>query len=446
MNKKTLLGLIMFSCVVVSGMFLSTQVLIEQSSNTGSLHTQLTDVNRTEEKATNTESEEYVKRDTNAGIIVTEEPIKDVESTVVPTKKLEQSSETAKNYSGLGLGLDTDLSLNQVGKNQTSLPSKSDKEKTSGESTNQDSGSSIMASADTIFKPQLIFDHTKVNYKAHIPVMKLDDARKEALDIKNPKIDIQADAAILFDAKTKKVLYYKNPIKAEFPASTLKLLTAIVALENCDTKEEVTIGDEITMIASDSTRAYLKEGEKLTLDNLLEGMLLPSGNDAAYAVAAYVGRKTLKKPNATKEEAVSEFRRLMNAKAKKLGLKNSCFMTPDGYDAIGQYTTAYDMGLIGMEAIKFDKIVEISKKSRSSNTFISGEEVTWTSTNKLLKRNSGRFYSPAFGLKTGTSTLAGKCLISAAKKDKKEVVCVIMHSNSSGRYDDAIKLMNYGLK
>jgi D-alanyl-D-alanine carboxypeptidase (penicillin-binding protein 5/6) len=214
----------------------------------------------------------------------------------------------------------------------------------------------------------------------------------------------------------------------------------------CKEDEEVTIGDEITMITSDSTRAYLKEGQILTIRNLLEGMLLPSGNDAAYAIAAYVGRKSLQSPDATKEEAVIEFVRLMNAKAKKLGVKNSCFKTPDGYDAIGQYTTAYDMGLIGVEAAKNETIIDVSGQSSSRNIFVSGEDVTWNNTNKLISRYSGQYYSNAIGLKTGTSTMAGRCLIAAAESDGKEVVCAIMDSSSAGRWEDAIALLKYGLE
>jgi D-alanyl-D-alanine carboxypeptidase (penicillin-binding protein 5/6) len=174
-------------------------------------------------------------------------------------------------------------------------------------------------------------------------------------------------------------------------------------------------------------------------------MLLPSGNDAAYAVAAYVGRKSLGNPDASKEEAVAEFVRLMNMKAAGLGVKNSCFRTPDGYDAVGQYTTAYDMGLIGVAASKNNVITDISQKSSSRNIFVSGEDITWDNTNKLVTKYSGQYYSHAIGLKTGTSTMAGRCIV-AAEEDGKEVVCVIMDSSSEGRWEDAIALLKYGLE
>lgn len=300
-------------------------------------------------------------------------------------------------------------------------------------------------SVGTLAGPQLIYDSRTVDYYSYIPETQYDKDLAVALDIKNPKISVDAEAAILFDAKTKKPLFHKNPVMAEFPASTSKLLTAIVALENCSLEDVVTIGDEITMIASDSTTAGIRQGQQLTIRNLLEGMLLPSGNDAAYSIAVHIGRKALGNSSACKEEAVDKFISIMNEHAKKLGVKNSSFKTPDGYDAIGQYTTAYDMGLIGIAAIGYDTITEICQKSRSRNIFVSGEDVTWESTNKLITRYSGQYFSSAIGLKTGTSTMAGRCLVAAARRDGKEVVCVIMDSSASGRWEDAIALLEYGL-
>jgi len=303
-------------------------------------------------------------------------------------------------------------------------------------------GSSVLTAPDL----ELIYNCNEVNYQAYIPKTIYDSKIETMLDIDNPTLSIKAEAAILFDAKTKEVLFYKNPIDAVFPASTVKLLTCLVTLEWCNETEEVTIGEEINMIASDSSEANIKVGQVLTIRNLLEGMLLPSGNDAAYAAAAYVGRKSLNNINAKKEDAIIEFTRLMNVKAKSLGVKNSVFKTPDGYDALGQYTTAYDMGLIGLAAMENQVILEISQKSRSRNVFPSGEDITWENTNSLINSGKAKYYSKATGLKTGTSTMAGRCLIASAKDNNKEVLCVILNSSSSGRYDDAIELLKYGLR
>ena len=128
-----------------------------------------------------------------------------------------------------------------------------------------------------------------------------------------------------------------------------------------------------------------------------------------------------------------------------MGVVNSCFKTPDGYDAIGQYTTAYDMGLIGLAAADNETIVEISNKSRARNVFVDGSDVTWANTNSLIRKDSGRYYSSCVGLKTGSSTMAGRCLISVGRKDGRQVVSVIMNSDSVGRWEDSITLLKYGL-
>lgn len=280
----------------------------------------------------------------------------------------------------------------------------------------------------------------------YIPDMVYDSKIESDLDIINPILDIKAKSAILIDAKTGKVLYYKEPIVPVFPASTSKLLTALVTLDWCMEEEEVVVGDEIKLVASDSTLARLKKGQVLTIRNALEGMLVPSGNDAAYVLAAYVGRKSLRNDDANLKEVIPEFIRLMNDKAKSLGAVNSVFKTPDGYDAIGQYTTAYDMGMIGMAAADNVTIVEICSKASARNVFLDGYDVTWNNTNSLIVKESGRYYPYCIGLKTGTSTMAGRCLISAAKKDGKEVISVVMNSDAAGRWEDSTTLLKYGLE
>ncbi len=392
MNKKSLLGLILFACVITAALFAATTYLIGKDMRSDIQSDQIT---VTKEKTTSPPEGIETNQDTNALQTTGVEEIESVaEVTTVPESEATETYSTSVEVSG----------------------------------------------------PELICDSKAVDYLSFIPEMVMDSQLKANLDISNPDINVDATAAILFDADTGEVIYYKNAVQAMFPASTAKLLTALVALEWCDEEEQVTIGDEIKMIASDSTRAYLVEGEILTIRNLLAGMLLPSGNDAAYAVAAYVGRKALRDPEASREEAVTEFTRLMNKKAGILGAKNSCFKTPDGYDAVGQYTTAYDMGLIGMAAAANETITEISSQSSSRNIFPSGQDVTWKNTNKLVKKYSGQYYSSCTGLKTGTSSMAGRCLIAAAKEEDQSAVCVILDSSSAGRWEDAIELLKYGLE
>lgn len=417
MFKKNILGLILFACIITTGLFIGADLLIKQEAKT--------------KVKPNTSYTTEAKKDSNYN----------------KNNEGNQSGNIAKEAE-----VQPWLTTNPSDRGNSGL-----KEDTkSADSTTK--SSAVEAEAATTDKKKteeaqvqipdlkLIKDSSKVDYMSYIPKMVIDKDLKSALDIKNPEINVSAKAAILFDADTKEVLYHKNAVDVRFSASTVKLLTSLVALDWCKVNEKITISDAITMIASDSTKANLKVGEKVTLRNLLEGMLLPSGNDAAYATAAYVGRKSLQNPKAPQKEAVIEFVRLMNEKAVELGVKNSCFKTPDGYDAIGQYTTAYDMGMIGIAAAKNKTILDVTKRSSSRNIFRSGQDITWNNTDKLINRYSGEYFSYAIGLKTGTSTMAGRCLIGAARKKGKEVVCVIMDSTSTGRWEDAIALLKYGLK
>lgn len=416
MNKKSLLGLLLFASLVIAVLFFSATYLTGQSSKA--------ELNGTTSYAMDDQS-----KGDNASTNTSDKTLENVTENVIGNTTENRIGDNAVSADNVSLVDNSDPSATVA---PTDLPSK----ETSG---------TFSTSIQNVEAPDLILDCTQVDYQAFIPEMVSDSELEAALDITNPGISIDAKAAILFDADTKEVLFYKDAVQAMFPASTAKLLTSLVALKYCTEEEQVTIGDEITMIASDSTRAYLQQGQNLTIRNLLEGMLLPSGNDAAYAVAAYVGRKSLDNSEASKEEAVNEFIRLMNEEAANLGVKNSCFKTPDGYDAIGQFTTAYDMGLIGVEAANNSTIIDVAQKSTGRNIFASGEDVTWYSTNKLITQYSGQYYSHAIGLKTGTSTMAGRCIVAAAENDGKKVVCVIMDSTQAGRWEDAIELLKYGL-
>lgn len=428
MNKKSLLGLLLFASLVIAILFFSATYLTDRAGKAepyGTISTAQEEPSKGNKASTNT-SDNALKNT----------PDNTVESKAGDTMISPEDAGTTVEVTGPAV----------AGANSVTYPSSAGSGTPSHTST---SSEEVAGTFSTSMKgnkaPELIIDSTKVDYQAFIPKMIRDSELEAALDINNPDLSVEAKSAILFDADTKKVLFYKDAVQARFPASTAKLLTSLVALKNCTVDEQVTIGDEITMIGAGSTRAFLQQGQKLTIHNLLAAMLLPSGNDAAYAVAAYVGRKSLDNPEATKEDAIAEFVRLMNEEAASLGVKNSCFKSPDGYDAIGQYTTAYDMGLIGVAAANNSDIIDVTQQSSSRNIFISGEDVTWDSTNKLITKYSGQYYSHAIGLKTGTSTMAGRCIIAAAEYNGKKVVCVIMDSTSAGRWEDAIKLLKYGL-
>lgn len=470
MSKKNVLWLILFGFLVTGGLFVGVDYMISQDANGDAKQNQLS-ITEDEFSDENTqENADAIKQTeprlatnpTDVGEEQNKEPSSNLEDNVssvefaehkeISSDNKNSSSDTAENHTNpieetsddaIEEGSDdSELDIDLASNDNTSAASISSMNEEKIDGTADTLGSSVLTAPDL----QLIYDSNEVNYEAYIPKMVFDSKIETMIDIDNPELSIKAEAAILYDANTGEVLYYKNPIEAVFPASTAKLLTCLVTLEWCKEDEEVTIGDEITMIASDSSKSNICQGQILTIRNILEGMLLPSGNDAAYAAAAYVGRKSLGNINAPKEDAILEFTKLMNQKAKALGVKNSCFKTPDGYDALGQYTTVFDMGLIGLAATENETIMEISQKSSSRNLFISGEDITWKNTNSLINKNSSRYYSKAIGLKTGTSTMAGKCLVAAASDGDQEVLCVIMNSTSSGRYEDATKLLKYGLE
>jgi D-alanyl-D-alanine carboxypeptidase (penicillin-binding protein 5/6) len=238
------------------------------------------------------------------------------------------------------------------------------------------------------------------------------------------------------------VLYQKNSNEHIAPASTAKMLTALTVLEYCSLDEKFTVDLEIKMIASDSSRAWINQGEKLTVKQLLIALLLPSGNDAAYTLAVNTGKKIADDYTFTTQQAVKVFVDAMNKYAKELGATSSHFATPDGYDADGQYTTAFDLAQIAKACLDSDVLTEIMGSYRISDKLGSGREVTYHNTNELINPTSPYYYSNVVGLKTGHSGDSGYCLVSAAIIKGKTYICVVMGGSEDGRFSDSIKIYN----
>ena len=300
--------------------------------------------------------------------------------------------------------------LKPTKKEQTKSDSTKSKEATEEEMDEK----AVQDISEDSIEDQLIIEDMETNTKEETR-----EAIETILNIKNPSIAIDAASAILLD-DSGKVLFYKNPTETIYPASTTKLVTALVALDVCELDDQITVGNEIEYIEKNSSQANLKEGQKLTLQMLLEGMLLPSGNDAAYAIATFIGRISLDNRTADNKDAIQEFVRLMNEKVQELGLRDTCFKNPDGYDVEGQYTTAYDMGIIAMATLLNKDIREITGKSETRNIILSVEDVTWYSTNKLV--------------------------ISTAQRDDHTYISVVMNSTADGRWEDSIDLLRYGIE
>lgn len=238
--------------------------------------------------------------------------------------------------------------------------------------------------------------------------------------------EIVGEAAVLMDIKNGQVLYEKNPHQKIYPASTTKTLTAVVALENGRLDDLVTIQKEDCNI--EGSAIGLREGEKISLEDLLYALMLNSGNDTAVAIARHVGG------------SVENFVRMMNKKAAELGAVNSQFNNPNGLPDPGHYSTAYDMALIARYAMQnpeFRKIV--STKVKTIRREVPGAQTFLLNHNKLLWR-----YDGAIGVKTGYTSEAGQCLIAAASREGRELISVVMKSEGNNIWTDSMKLLDYG--
>jgi D-alanyl-D-alanine carboxypeptidase (penicillin-binding protein 5/6) len=257
-------------------------------------------------------------------------------------------------------------------------------------------------------------------------------------DIERISVDIAASNAYVLAVDTDSVLYEKNSNARIAPASTVKMLTALTVLEYCPLDELFTVGAEIEMIAADSSKAWLRKGDKMTVKQLLIALLLPSGNDAAYTLAVNAGKRIAGKHDIGTRQAIGVFVDAMNQKAKEIGAASSNFTNPDGYDEDGQYTTAFDLAQIAKACLDNDVLAEIMSSYKISDTWSNGREVTYTSTNELLNPDSRYYYSKAIGLKTGSTGDAGSCLVSAAYIDGRTYICVVMGSSAEIRFSDSL--------
>lgn len=249
---------------------------------------------------------------------------------------------------------------------------------------------------------------------------------------------------VLYDLNADRTLYGKQADERCYPASMTKLLTAIVTIENAPADTVFTVGDEIRLIDPDSSVAYLRIGQRLDLQTLLEAMLLPSGNDASYVAAVNVGRILAGNSGLSAREAVTVFCNKMNEKAKALGADHSHFANPDGIHSDNHYTTAADMLLIAKSAYQQPLIAAAAKQESVTRTFLSGETgATWYNTNYLLRTDNRHHYDYATGLKTGHTDKAGYCLTATAEKGGVRLMAVLLGSGTSdGRFDDAIGLFD----
>ncbi|MBR2417333.1 MAG: D-alanyl-D-alanine carboxypeptidase [Clostridia bacterium] len=241
-------------------------------------------------------------------------------------------------------------------------------------------------------------------------------------------------------ATTGEMLFSHNIEEKIAPASLTKLLTASVALFYVDGETEFTVGTELSLLNPRSSLCLIKKGHRLTLRDLITGLLLPSGNDAAYTIAVNVARK-IGGENLSDKAAVSFFSELMNSFAKLIGMNSSNFTSPDGWDNKEQYTTVSDLLKLTQFVLDTKQLREIISLDKKYVIFRSGENITWKSTNQLLDKSSRHYSSFATGGKTGTSVSAGNCLISVYNKNNRTYISVVCGADTSdSRYADSNKL------
>ncbi|AGL01304.1 D-alanyl-D-alanine carboxypeptidase family protein [Desulfoscipio gibsoniae] len=236
-------------------------------------------------------------------------------------------------------------------------------------------------------------------------------------------VHISAQSALLLDVANGQILYDKNDREPRAMASTTKIMTAVVALGGADIKGTVTVSPRAAAVGESSM--YLEPGEKLTLEQLLYGALLRSGNDACVAIAEHVA--------GTEESFVL----LMNEKAVLLGAEATSFRNTNGLPAQGHYSTAYDLALLARYALHDPAFCRIVKTRAQVIEGPGGISHYLKNTNKLLWH-----YPGADGVKTGTTEAAGKCLVASATRGDRHLLAVIL--NGSDRFADASRLLDYG--
>lgn len=265
---------------------------------------------------------------------------------------------------------------------------------------------------------------------------------------------LEALSAVVVDGDGH-VLFDKQAGEKRYPASTTKILTALLVLENCELDDTVRVGAEADIPPPDSSTANLQYGEKLTVRQLLYALLIPSGNDAAYVLAVHAGRMASGDESMAAAGAVEKFVELMNARAKELGAKDSHFANPDGYQDANHYTTARDMALIALKAMEFEefrKIVTTKQYKlpdytvKDKNGKPEKKPRLFNNTNELLQNDNKWGVGNCSGIKTGHTSDAGYCLVSSVDRDGKRVFSVVMGSTDPGVWRDSAALLNWGLE
>ncbi len=257
----------------------------------------------------------------------------------------------------------------------------------------------------------------------------------------NASISVNAPVALLMDAKSGKILYEKNAHDKMYPASTTKIMTAILALENRDLSYITKVSYNAVMsVPVGYSHANLQVDEELTYEQLLNILLIPSANDAANVIAEDIGG------------SIESFASMMNTKAKEIGCENTHFVNPSGVHDENHFSSAYDLAIMGNYAMKnadFRRIVSTIKYTLPVTNKYDKDNRTFVTTNNLINNKNSQYYEYTTGIKTGYTDPAKNCIVASAKKDDLELICVIMGADNtadSNKFNDSINLFNWGFK
>ena len=264
-----------------------------------------------------------------------------------------------------------------------------------------------------------------------------EETRIDSYDKAHPENLVESDligrAAVVMDAESGMVLFELNARKKTFPASTTKIVTCLLALELCEPDEIVVIPREAVSLSTDHSKLGVKLGEEYKMIDLLYGMMMKSGNDASVAVAMHISGSE------------SAFAQLMTERVREMGCVNTVFKNAHGYHDAEHVTTAYEMGLIGREAMKnrwFRDIVGAKSYIMSATNL--REKIRLETSNSMYVASNKYYYPDLTGVKTGFHSKAGNCFVGAATKNGVELISVILRSTNEGKWADTARLLDYG--
>ena len=272
-----------------------------------------------------------------------------------------------------------------------------------------------------------LISHTVLANNENTEEVNIDNIQKELIETSSDisKLPtINSRAAIIIDRKSKTILYGKSEKEKRKMASTTKIMTATIVLENSNLNDIVEVSKKSA--GTGGSRLGLKTGDKITVHDLLYGLMLCSGNDAAVALAEHVGG------------SVEGFADLMNKKAQELNLTNTHFVTPHGLDNDDHYTTAYELALLTDYALK-NKVFAQIVNTKNYTVTINGNSKNLSNTNELLGSLNG-----VYGVKTGFTNGANRCLVTACKRNNLDIICIVLGADTKKfRTQDSIKLIEY---